>query len=273
MGDSVGVIGYGFVGKAVAQLEAVATAHIYDVADERYNSDLHKRKAYGADIIFINVPTDLRDGRLDISIIESCMSDFLANKGQNVPALVIKSTISPGVCRKLTSKYGVNNIVFNPEFLSQRTALADFVNQQEVYLAGKGEYTRKVEKLYHKFFDYCGNDKAEIFKTISWEEVELLKLARNSFYGVKVSFCNYIANLCETNGIDYAKFAESFGRGEWVGAQHTRVPGSDGQYGYGGKCLPKDSIEMLNYAAESGIVFGVLQESIEFNKKQRRLKC
>ena len=165
MGDSVGVIGYGFVGKAVAQMAAVTDTYIYDVADERYNSDAHKRNAYSADIIFINVPTDLRDGRLDISIIESCMSDFLTNKGQNSSALVIKSTISPGVCRKLASRYGVQNIVFNPEFLSQRTALADFINQQEVYLAGKDEYTRKVEKLYCKFFDYCGNDKVEIFKT------------------------------------------------------------------------------------------------------------
>ena len=112
----------------------------------------------------------------------------------------------------------------------------------------------------------------EIFETEHWEEIELLKLSRNSFYGLKVSYCNHLYNLCESIGVDYSIFREHFSRGEWVGPQHTVVPGPDGKFGYGGKCLPKDSIELLNSCKKQGIMFEMLEKSIDFNALQRSKK-
>jgi len=268
----IGVVGYGFVGRAVNQLAETFPTAIYDPYSKEFGTPEHKTRAYNADVIFINVPTDLREGRLDASIIKSCVDDFVATNRDSQSIIVIKSTVSVGTCAAIEEQYELDNVVFNPEFLSQRTAMKDFVEQKELYLAGSEENTAKVRRVYEEFFRGMGNNDVKIFETVSWEEIELLKLARNSFYGVKVGFCNYLHNICHKSGIDYDTFAQHFGRGEWVGKQHTRVPGPDGRYGYGGKCLPKDSIEMLNWYKESDILFGILDSSIKFNEEQRRLK-
>lgn len=266
---SVGVIGYGFVGGAVSSLECVSDLRIYDVAKEDYNSEKSRIKAYNSDIVFINVPTDLNENnRLDASIIYDCLRDYkLENKKDNT--IVIKSTIPVGVCTELKTVFEVDNIVFNPEFLSQRTAQQDFMFQKEIYLAGPTPHRSKVRNLYRRFFDFYRHTNYTFHETEGYEEYELLKLARNSFYGIKVSYCNYLYNLCERLDIDYESFRDNFARGEWVGEQHTYVPGPDKKFGYGGKCLPKDSIELLNYFKKNDILFEMLEKSIEFNEKQR----
>ena len=267
--NNIGIIGHGFVGKAVNQFNAVYDTNIYDLHNPIYNSDKHKENAYNSDIVFINVPTDLQDNRLDTTIVENCIRTY-SEIGNKNNIIVIKSTIPVGTCSELSKKYDLNNIVFNPEFLTQRTALADFINEKELYLAGDKKYTQNVKKAYEKFFNFHNNLDVEIIETPIWEEVELLKLARNTFYSMKVGYCNHLYNLCEKLNISYEKFRLHFSRGEWVGAQHTMVPGPDGKLGYGGKCLPKDSIELLNYFKKQDIMFEMLEKSIDFNKKQRR---
>ena len=266
--NNIGIIGFGFVGKAVNQIDAVCEVNIYDLHND-YNTLEHKRKAYNSDIIFINVPTNLKDGRLDISIIEDCIHEYKNYNLRLDPTLVIKSTIPVGTCRELSQRFNLTNIVFNPEFLSQRTAMQDFINEQELYLAGPKAHTTKIKHLYEEFFGYHENYDVEIFETENWEEIELLKLARNTYYGLKVSYCNYLYNLCETVGIDYNTFRSHFARNKWVGNQHTFVPGPDNKFGYGGKCLSKDSIELLNFFKKQDIIINMLEESIDSNKKQR----
>ncbi len=74
--NNVGIIGYGFVGKAVSQLSSVADIEIYDPNHQQYNSIEQKVKAYNCDIIFINVPTNLKNGKLDLSIIDDCLLSY-----------------------------------------------------------------------------------------------------------------------------------------------------------------------------------------------------
>ena len=176
----IAIVGYGFVGKAVNQIDAVCEVNIYDLHND-YNTLEHKRKAYNSDIIFINVPTNLKDGRLDISIIEDCIHEYKNYNLRLDPTLVIKSTIPVGTCRELSQYFNLTNIVFNPEFLSQRTAMQDFINEQELYLAGPKAHTTKIKHLYEEFFGYHENYDVEIFETENWEEIELLKLARNTY--------------------------------------------------------------------------------------------
>ena len=265
---TIGIIGYGFVGKAVAQLKDVLKTYIYDPFNLDHKSLKSKINAYNADVVFINVPTDLSNDRLDIKILESCLKDYKETNETKTSTLVIKSTVPVGTCDYLSNKFDINNIVFNPEFLTQRTAMEDFINQEEVYLAGSKEHTNKVLNAYETFFSYH-NNYAQIFQTENYKEIELLKLARNTFYSVKVSYCNNLYNLCEKENIDYNSFRKHFARAKWVGHQHTYVPGPDGKFGYGGKCLPKDSIELLNFLKENDTIFGMLEQSINFNKNQR----
>jgi len=266
---NIGIIGYGFVGKAVNQFKSVYNTNIYDLHDTIYNSATHRENAYNSDIIFINVPTDLKNNRLDISIIENCLKTYL-EVGSVDAIIVIKSTVPVGTCVELSNKYNLNNIVFNPEFLTQRTAMKDFINEKELYLAGQQKNTQRVATAYKEFFNYYNNLDVQILETNIWEEIELLKLARNTFYSMKVGYCNHLYNLCEKLNISYDKFRLHFSRAEWVAAQHTMVPGPDGKLGYGGKCLPKDSIELLNYFKKQDIMFDMLEKSIDFNKKQRK---
>lgn len=267
---TIGIIGYGFVGKAVGQFKDVLETSIYDPNNSNYNSLNDKKNAYSADIVFINVPTDLTEGRLNTTIIEACMIDFKEICNSDNSTLVIKSTLPIGTCNDLKSKYDLDNIVFNPEFLTQRTAMQDFLDQEEIYLAGKLKHTEKVKHAYKLFFSYYNNLLAEIFQTESYKEIEMLKLARNTFYSVKISYCNNLYNLCEKENIDYLSFRKHFARAVWVGQQHTYVPGPDEKFGYGGKCLPKDSTELLNFSKNNGIMFDILEKSIQFNKSQRQ---
>ena len=265
---TIGIIGYGFVGKAVAQLKDVLKTYIYDPFNLDHKSLKSKINAYNADVVFINVPTDLSNDRLDIKILESCLKDYKETNETKTSTLVIKSTVPVGTCEYLSNKFNIDNIVFNPEFLTQRTAMEDFVNQKEVYLGGPKEHTNKVLDAYEIFFSYH-NNYTQIFQTENYKEIELLKLARNTFYSVKVSYCNSLYNLCEKENIDYSSFRKYFARANWVGHQHTYVPGPDKKFGYGGKCLPKDSTELLNFCKNNGIIFNMLEESIKFNKNQR----
>ena len=266
---SIGVIGHGFVGSAVATLECVGEVHIYDLFKDDYNSPAQRSRAYNADIVFVNVPTDLNSNdRLDACILFDCMKDYkLENKKENT--LVIKSTIPVGLCIELRTVFEVDNVVFNPEFLSQRTAKQDFMFQKEIYLAGPVAHRTKVKNLYKKFFDFYRHSGYTFHESDIYADYELLKLARNSFYGLKVSYCNHLFNLCEKLGVDYESFRDNFARGEWVANQHTYVPGPDNKFGYGGKCLPKDSIELLNLCKKNDILFEMLEKSIDFNKIQR----
>tara|TARA_R110000824_G_scaffold1178_10_gene6368 strand:+ start:2367 stop:3203 length:837 start_codon:yes stop_codon:yes gene_type:complete len=271
---NIGIVGFGFVGNAVNLLEAVATPHIYDVANPTYSHTDYRHKAYNSDIIFLNVPTNLghfpRNDRLNTNIVEKCIQTlFKENSNWRQATVVIKSTLPVGFCDETSDKYGMDNIVYNPEFLTQRTALSDFRNQREIYLAGNPAHTAIVRNIYELFFTKCKNKKAQFFETEKHTEFELLKLARNSFYGVKVSYCNQLYNLCKKINIDYDSFREHFTRGDWIEEQHTYVPGPDGELGFGGKCLPKDAIGLHGCFKEHGIDFKMLKTSLEFNKAQR----
>ena len=243
---NIGIVGFGFVGNAVNLLEAVGSTHIYDVANPTYSHMDHRHKAYTSDIIFLNVPTNLErfphNDRLDTTIVEKCIQTlFKENSNWRHTTVVVKSTLPVGFCDKIITKYGMDNIVYNPEFLTQRTALNDFRNQREIYLAGSPIHTTAIRDLYELFFAQCENKNAQFFETESYAEFELLKLARNSFYGLKISYCNQLYNLCKKINIDYDSFREHFTRCDWVEDQHTHVPGPDGELGFGGKCLPKDA--------------------------------
>ena len=267
--DSIGIVGYGFVGSAIGAFSSIKEVNIYDINKKDHNSRTAKFNAYNSSVIFISVPTNPLDGRLDTSIVEACLKDYKRLNERPHTTLVIKSTLPVGFCDEMATNLELSNLVFNPEFLTQRTAHEDFIGQKEVYLAGAPLHTAILKKLYQEFFDHCGHKDVQFFETPFYSYVELLKLVRNSFYALKVSFCNNIYNLCGILKVDYNIFRTYFTHGEWVEEQHTQVPGPDGKCGYGGACLPKDTLELLNFARHHNINFKMLEEAIYFNQTQR----
>ena len=125
----VGVIGNGFVGEAITfAFSSVADLYVFDTNPLRC---INKQEiVHNCDFVFICVPTPMyEDGSQDISYVESTFE-----KATNKPVYIIKSTVLPGTTEKFIKKYSNFNIIFSPEFLTERTAKLDVITQSRVIL-------------------------------------------------------------------------------------------------------------------------------------------
>ena len=113
----VGVIGNGFVGEAISfAFSSVSDMYVYDTDPLKSLNEL--QSVHNCDFVFICVPTPMfQDGSQDLSYVESTFE-----KATNKPVYILKSTVLPGTTEKLSKKYSNINIIFSPEFLSERTA-------------------------------------------------------------------------------------------------------------------------------------------------------
>lgn len=261
----IGIIGFGFVGKAVCQLKKKYKIEIYDPNIEEYSNNF---LAFSQDIIIVCVPTPTINSGVDLSYVESAVSKWSELKKEK-SILVIKSTIPAGTVSYLCKKYSTENIVHNPEFLTQRTAERDFMEPLEIIVGGNTGCSEEIIKMYQNFYE----NKNIKYYSISADQAELLKTLRNSFYATKVSFFNEVYDLCKKINIDYKQFIEVFtldGTHPWIGNQHVSVPGPDGLFGFGGACLPKDSQGLLELAKQNNIEMLVLEAAIISNKRRRK---
>lgn len=276
---TIGIIGYGFVGKAVAQLADVYEVNIYDPYVKEYSGVADADAAYLSDIVFVCVPTPTKEGgNLDMEIVQGCVRNWawynLRGKqgGPNPDSiLVIKSTIEPGTVKWLSEAYGSSRVVHNPEFLTQRTAMEDFRNPVEVIVGGEDpDISMEVVNMYKGY--YPMGDGEPKYYVVESQMAELIKVARNSFYAMKVSYFNEVFELCNEMGINYVDFRRVFtldGEHPWVAKQHTQVPGPDGKVGFGGACLPKDSEGLVELADHFGVDMATLRGAVDSNKRRR----
>jgi len=262
---TVGIIGYGFVGKATSAMRLNSPIVIYDkFIDEHKDNSL---SVVEQDVVFVCVPTNLNGKKLDLSAVKESV-ELWEKRSNREGILVIKSTIPVGVTEDLITYFGTDRIVFNPEFLTERTANTDFLHADEVIIGTiNQEAAEKVSVLYR---DLLGPGVK--IKITTPKVAELIKMARNSLYAIKVEYMNELFDLCEVMGIDYSEFRENFvweGKNAWVLDQHTHVPGPDGFRGFGGKCLPKDSRDLYTLFEDYNIKSPVLKGAIVGNKGRR----
>jgi len=278
MKKTIGIIGYGFVGRAVSQLSEVYEVNIYDPFVEQYSSLENKNASYLSDYVVVCVPTPTNsDGSLELGLVDSCVSEWSTKNRNSLDLknkesiLIIKSTIEPGTIKKLSRKHNTKKIVHNPEFLTQRTAMEDFRNPVEVIVGGEDpKVVDSVLNLYRGY--YVSGDREPKYYGTSSKMAELVKITRNSFYAVKVSYFNEIKELCTKIDVDYKQFREIFTLGgdhPWISKQHTQVPGPDGKVGFGGACLPKDSQGLVELSETLGVSMTTLKGAIKSNKRRR----
>lgn len=230
----IGIVGFGFVGSAIAHgFSLHADIKIYD----KYNNifDTLDDTVNSSDFLFICVPTPMKDdGSQDLSSIYESIEEI--NKlAKERKIIILKSTIVPGTTRDLSRKYSDHHFIFNPEFLTERSAKLDFINQSRIiigYFESQEDSEKRVEELYRTRFIHT-----PIFKC-KWEEAELLKYMCNCFFAVKISFVNEIYQICQRMGIDYQVMKKMFLADGRIGNSHCDVPGHDGQAGFSGKCVP-----------------------------------
>ena len=230
----VAIIGQGFVGTALKDVFSLFfTVNTYD----KFKNDLCTHKELsdaidGCSICFVCLPTPMKkDGSCDTSIVENVVEQICDNNKETI--IVIKSTVPPNTTKALAEKYEAR-IVFNPEFLVERTAKEDFCNTKRVILGGDTISTTKLKQFYSRVFP-----KAHIVKTDS-TTAEMVKYLTNAFLASKVSIANEMYNICQSLSIDYDKVIEYSIQDERLGYSHWAVPGPDGKFGFGGSCFPKD---------------------------------
>lgn len=257
----IGIIGQGFVGNAIYQkFKDYYEINTYDLDSSKCNSS--EQETLNNDIVFICLPTPMNpDGSCNVHLVENAIkrcSEFGITK-----TVVIKSTISPGTTARINSLYPNMDIVFNPEFLTERNAVKDYENQSRIILGGPRPSTTKLKSIFSKVFP-----NAHIVKTDS-THAEMVKYLINTFLSVKVSFANEIYQICDGLKIDYDKVIEYATYDERLGKSHWAVPGPDGDFGFGGHCFPKDLAALIHLAENLNVIDNVLSATEQTNTQVR----
>ena len=150
----IGIIGNGFVGSSVSFGFSPQTGcdgveiKIYDKDSSKSTHSLSE-VLHQSDYIFVSVPTPSnKDGSINLDIIHSLFKEMNSINENDDSVILLRSTVTPGTTRKLKNKFRNLNIVFNPEFLTERSAKFDFINQSRFILGGKQSDVEKVAKLY-----------------------------------------------------------------------------------------------------------------------------
>ena len=218
-----------------------------------------------SDFIFLSVPTPASNtGRIDLSIVEEALSEIDKTNNSDSNIVLLRSTVTPGTSSMLQKKFSNLRIVFNPEFLTERSALFDFINQSRVILGGDSKYTKKVKDLYkHRFGNYL-----PVIET-NYETAELIKYMNNLFFATKVSFLNEMKLVADKTNVDWDKAMEGFVMDGRVGHSHLSVPGPDGKLGFGGSCFPKDIQAMIAFGESIGIDMNTLNGAWKTNLNVR----
>lgn len=215
------------------------------------------------DIIFIAVNTPTKaNGQTDLSYVET-VAKQVASAMDGYKIIVNKSTVPVGTGQKIKeilAKFSKNmsfDIVSNPEFLREGTAIGDFLYPDRVVIGVEND---KAKKLMQAVYEPI---KAPLVFT-DIPSAEIIKHASNAYLATKISFINAIANICEGTGANVQQVALAMGLDPRIGKSFLGAG-----LGYGGSCLPKDVSAFINVAKKSGYTFNLLQEVEKINKKQR----
>jgi len=265
----IGIVGKGFVGSAVQNGFSPNTG--CDVEVLVYDKDplrsLHtlEETVDESDFVFISVPTPANtDGKINLTILNEAINDINEVSTNRETIFLVRSTVVPGTTSNIQQTFSKLRIVFNPEFLTERSANFDFINQTRFILGGDKENTSKVADLFRWRF----GKSISILET-NYETAELIKYMNNTFFATKISFLNDMKLLSDKCGAVWEDAVEGFVRDGRIGHSHLNVPGHDGRYGFGGSCFPKDIQALIKYGDEIGVDMGVLKAVWETNLKVR----
>ena len=247
----IGIIGNGFVGSSVAfgfspQTGCDTTVKIYD-KDKSKTTNTLDDVVNTSDFIFVSVPTPSnQDGSISLDILFDVFEEIhnIIDYEKTIqPVILLRSTVTPGTTSQIGINYPKLHLVFNPEFLTERSAKFDFINQSRFILGGSWGDMIKVENLYKWRF----GDSVPIIKT-DYQTAELIKYMNNCFFATKVSFLNEMYQIANKCGANWEDAIEGFVRDGRIGHSHLSVPGPDGKFGFGGSCFPKDIQAMIHFA-------------------------
>ena len=235
---NLAVVGCGVIGNSLSGL-LEDLGHIVKKHDpaKGFTDDISK-----CEIVFVCVPT-----KADMEFEDIRTALGYINLKNRKGIIAIRSTIIPGTIDNFIKWYK-REFVYLPEFLRERTAFLDEICPDKIIV---GTRKREVFEIFKGLFERVVDNKNKIImmKPI---EAELLKVALNSLYTIKVVFGNELYDICQEYGADYYKLFEAFKLDKYINVMHLD-PLFDGYRGAGGKCLSKDIKFLIKAARKKGI--------------------
>ncbi|MFH1219761.1 MAG: UDP-glucose/GDP-mannose dehydrogenase family protein [Candidatus Eisenbacteria bacterium] len=237
-----------------------------DVGRLSFSTDI-KWGIESSTVIFVAVGTPMSaEGQADLSYVEMVARSVGENLN-DYKVVVLKSTVPAGTCnlveriiRETSAADHPVDVVSNPEFLREGSAVEDFRKPARVVIGASSE----------RAFDVM----SDIYKSLILEDTpiiktdvktsEMIKYASNAFLATKISFINEIANLCESVGADVTVVARAMGLDDRIGPKFLRAGA-----GYGGSCFPKDTKALVKTAERAGYDLRIVKSVIAVNETQR----
>lgn len=263
----LGIIGYGFVGQALANgfKEASERKDTILWYDKFKNGSSLEKVIKESEFIFICLPTPMRkdESGIELSIFEEMIPQITRYTDNTDKIVVIKSTVTPKTTVKYEEKFPYTHFCFNPEFLTEANFLEDFLKAERIVIgANKDLLLRRVAVIFKQRFP-----KSQIFLTDP-TTAETVKYLANAFLSLKVTFANYFYDYCQALGIKYEEVKKMAAKDHRIGDFHLEVTTLRG---FGGKCFPKDLVAIIGEFKKLGVDASLLETMWNYNKKIRKV--
>mgnify|MGYP000862638712 CR=1 FL=1 len=251
----LGIVGLGAVGTANKQgfeyLNHSVVAH-----DIKLDTSI--KDVLDAEIVFVCVPTpQAADGSCDTSIIESVIQELNLYDYKGVVA--IRSTVVPGFTQRMIETYKNLTICFVPEFLRERCAADDFINNHKLLAVGTHDIW-----VYRKLVAAHGN-LPEHTEHLTPNEAEVLKYYNNVYAALRVTFANVMYEICEQLDCDYTSIKNAYIKTGKATDMYLDV--NPNLRGYGGMCLPKDTQALISLLDKLNLNYDLISSVHNDNQK------
>jgi len=253
----IGIIGLGIVGEAIQYGFQKVLGHDVKGYDIKYPKT-SIQDVLGTELCFICVPTKAdAQKRCDISVVEKTVEELANNMYKGL--VVVKSTITPGTTDELAKKYKNLKLAFCPEFLRERVAISDFVENYDVCVIGAYN-----DSDYELIKEAHGSIPKK-FRKLTPKEAEFVKYFCNTFNALRIIFANEFYEVCKKVGVDYQEVKEAIvQRDNMVDAY---LDCNENTRGFGGVCLPKDTQAFARFVEDLGLNLDLFRMIVEENKK------
>lgn len=265
----IGIIGYGYVGSAVAAAHDRNLLMINDIKLEEWEQYTIEQIKANCGWIYVCLPTPMKDdGSCDTSIVAGMLDQLKDYEG----FVICKSTAPPKFYMDVQKECGKwkkykFRLIHMPEFLTAKNAIHDYMNPELIVVGGNPiDVNFVVSHIITT--DLSHKSRANIVKT-DIGSAAAMKYYANSWLATKVIYNNQFAKWCASQNVEWNNVADVLKMDRRIGHTHYSVPGDNGDVGYGGACFPKDIAAILKIAEDSGVDMSLLRSQVDINNQLR----